>query len=558
MLGILAVTVIWLATRPERRSAEGPAPSLAVIPFMNLTGDPNLEYQVDGITDQLIAVLSRVPGLKVPAQTSSFHFKDRPLDVRAIGDSLRVGSLLEGSVGTTDTGYRVTAQLIDAETGFHLWTETFDRDELPDVEHDIVPAALEVLGIELSVWASPAGAITEDVAAWRDYAQARHWWSKRTPAGTDTAIAYFRKAVEEDPSWALAWSGLADAHITGMFWDHVARTDSVVGEVRAMAERAVRLDSTLAEARTSYGAVLGDIENDQEGAAAEFERALELNPNYSVARQWYGETLFMRLSRTAEGLKELRRAYEIDPLSPIIVRVLADFVRWSPGGADEAVRYYRLARDLEPDHWASHANLAVALACVGREDEARAALAELRESFPDEPRAQLDAADALGILRDYDEAAALIERIRTDFPAEAEYSGLFSRIAIGIYVEQGHFTDAMAEYRRLADLIRSHSPNTLALTLAWIYARSGDEEAARTVFESVPSDRRPRLRAGVLAALGDYDEALDLLLTTVREQQVLWDVACLGADPDFDEVHEDPRFAELMDLVGLAIGGDPQ
>ena len=181
--------------------------------------------------------------------------------------------------------------------------------------------------------------------------------------------------------------------------------------------------------------MLGDIENDQEGAAAEFERALELNPNYSVARQWYGETLFMRLGRTAEGLKELHRAYEIDPLSPIIVRVLADFVRWSPGGADEAVRYYRLARDLEPDHWASHANLAVALACVGREDEARAALAELRESFPDEPRAQLDAANALGILRDYDEAAELIEEDRAlrdeaaskqagrSEPSEVELSG---------------------------------------------------------------------------------------------------------------------------------------
>ena len=391
---IVALVAGWLARRPDNAGSGRPHRSLAVIPFVNLTGEPAAEYLVDGVTDQLIAVLSRVPDLRVPAQTSSFQFKDRALDVRAISDSLGVDHILEGSVGPTDTGFRVTAQLINASTGYHLWTETYERQpaRLPGVEEEIARATLEELGVELadSVW--PAGGRTRDPAAWQDYARARHWWSKRTPAGTDTALAYFRRAVDSDPGWALAWSGLANAYTTGVFWGHLPSDDSIAAVTRAAAERAVQLDSMLAEAWASYAAVLHDIDGDYEGAAREFGRAIDLNPNYSVARLWYGETLFMKLGRYAEGLREIRAAYAIDPLSPIIVRMLADFLWWSPGGAEEALRYFGLALDLEPGHWPSHSNEAKALACLGRDDEARASLTRLRDLFPDVPRALLDAA----------------------------------------------------------------------------------------------------------------------------------------------------------------------
>jgi len=558
-VAVIALAAVWILGERSRFGEGIPTESVAVVPFMNLTGDPSIEYLVDGVTDQLISGLARVPNLKVPAQTSSFHYKDRPMDVRAIGDSLGARKLLEGSVTLAGTGLRITAQLIDALTGYHLWTETYERQrgQLHGIHDEIIRGALGALDIDLTVWSSPPGAGTQNPVAWDDYARARHWWSKRTPAGTDSAVKYFRLAVEEDPSWALAWSGLADAHITGMFWGHLPGTDSVMVAVRAMAERAVRLDSTLAEARTSYGAMLSDIRRSKEEAAVEFARAIELNPNYSVARQWYGETLFMWLGRHEEGLRELRRAHEIDPLSPIIAKVLADFLWWSPGGAEDAVRFYNLAVNLEPDHWSSHSNKAIALACLGRDDEARAALDGLLEVGSGFSRAMIDAADILAILRDYDRAGDIIDGIRESDPDPVEFTsdieGVFARIAINIYVEQGRYSDAMEEYRRLADLISGHSPNTLALVLAWIYARSGDEEASRTVLESVPADRRPRLRAGVLAALGDHDEALDILERTVAEQGVLWELACLGVDPDFDAVREGPVYIRLMEHIGQPI-----
>jgi len=554
-VAVVVLAVVWFAGRSDSRGREIPANSLAVLPFLNLTGDSTAEHLVDGVTDQLIAVLSRVPDLRVPAQTSSFYYKGRPQDVRSIADTLGVRTILEGSVALGDSGFRQTAQLIDAETGYHLWTETYEleRDEILGYQEEVARKVVAALAIGTEGWVAPVGASSRDPAARHDYAKARHWWNKRTPAGTDTAIAYFTGAVEEDPDWALAWSGLADAYTTGVFWSHVPSDDSITAATRAAAWRAVQLDSMLAEARASYAAVLHDVDGDYEAAARELARAIELNPNYSVARQWYGETLFMRLGRYEEGLQELREAFAIDPLSPIIARMLGNFLWWSPGGAEEALRYFDLALDLEPGHWPSHSNKAKALACLGLEDEARASLALLRESFPEVPRAQLDAADVLGILKEYDEAGAVIDQIREDFPPDAAYAAYFMQTAIGVYVEQGRYADAMAEYRKLADLIKSHSPNTLALTLAWIYARSGDEEAARAVFESVPADRRPRQKAGVLAVLGEYDEAFDLLERDLEEEHVLWGVECLGVDPDFDAVRGDPRYIDLMERIGQPV-----
>ena len=556
---VVVLAVTWIAGRSDPQGRDIPANSLAVLPFLNLTGDSTTEHLVDGVTDQLIAVLSRVPDLRVPAQTSSFYYKGRPQDVRSIGDTLGVRTILEGSVALGDSGFRQTAQLIDAETGYHLWTETYEieRDDLLGHQEEVARKVIAALAIGTEGWVAPVGASSRDPAARQDYAKARHWWNKRTPAGTDTAIAYFTGAVEEDPDWALAWSGLADAYLTGMFWGHVPANDSIQAAARSAASRAVQLDSTLAEARTSYAAVLGDIEGDHEAAARELERAIELNPNYAVARMWYGESLFMSLGRYEEGLRALRRAYELDPLSPIITRMLADFLWWSPGGAEEAVRYYDLALSLEPDHWPNHTNRAKALACLGRANEARAALDRLLQADRVSPRAETDVLDVLGVLRDYEGASRMIDHVLRSEKDSVEFNAqsraYLARVAIPVYMELGRYDRAMAEYRILADEMRSHSPNGLKMVLAWIYARAGDEEAARAVLESVPSDRRPRERAGVLAAQGEHDAAFDLLERDLEEEHVLWGVDCLGVDPDFDAVRGDPRYIELMERIGQPV-----
>ena len=508
---------------------------------MNLTGDPEFDRFADGVADELISVLSRLPDLKVPAQTSSFHFRPGDLDVRAIGDSLGVEMVVEGSVRSDGDRIRVNVQLIDATSGYHLWTETFDRhlNRWMDAQQEVARAAVHAM--QLSVpeeWVPPSS--TGDVNAWRDYQKGLYWWRKRTPIGTDSALVYLRRAIAADSAYSRAWAALANAYITGMYWQHVPRTDSIVRFVWGLIDTAERLDPGLPEAVVSRAGLLFD-EGELEASEREFQRAIRMNPNSALAHQWYVD-LLGRQERRAKQLQEARLAYELNPMSPIAAKILGDVLR-SNLLLEEALTYWRYSIDLAPGHWSGHANMARALVCLDRFEEA----AEANQSDI-QIRGETDhAARNLYLMRDYAGALAMIERLRRADPhASAELS---SRV----YAEMGDWGRALEEFRIAAD----QAPGDVYTNLiaAYIYARMGDAQRARSILvapgevEDAPSVHWSA--AAVYGVLGDFDRALDLLEQAYAGR--MKSVMTLAVNPRYDALRADPRFVEFLTRVGLPV-----
>ena len=294
--------------------------SIAVLPFANLSTDEENEYFADGITEELLNALAKLDGLKVAARTSSFVFKGRNVPIDSVARALNVAHVLEGSVRKAGSRVRITAQLIEAENGYHLWSETYDR-ELKDifaVQEDIARAITDALQIRLAgLGTAPlVTRPTEDIEAYELYLKGRYHWNLRTDTGLRTAVKYFEQALNRDPTYAQAYAGLADAYsLLGYFGDLPPK--EAYPKARSAAERALRLDPTLAEAHTSLAYLRMVQDFDWEGAERGFRRALALQPNYATAHHWYAFHLLWT-GQIEEALREIQRATELDPLSPAI------------------------------------------------------------------------------------------------------------------------------------------------------------------------------------------------------------------------------------------------
>src|SRR5438128_4824756 len=293
--------------------------SIAVLPFDNLSGDPQNAYFSEGIQDEILTRLAKIADLKVISRTSTQKYKSAPDNLRQIAQQLGVANILEGSVQKANDQVRVNVQLINALTDAHLWAETYDR-KLTDifaVESEIARAVAETLQARLTGTAEHvlASRPTENPEAHQLYLKGRFFWNKRTTENIRKAIDYFQQAIEKDRAYALAYAGLGDAHAILPIYAFTAPNEDVPAALAA-ARKAVELDDSLAEAHTSLANAL--LFNVQLAAAEpEFRRALELNPNYATAHQWYGECL-QGEGRFAEAVAELQRAHQLDPLSQII------------------------------------------------------------------------------------------------------------------------------------------------------------------------------------------------------------------------------------------------
>ena len=555
-LVLVAVVAAWGVRAFERPSVRDGVDSLAVLPFVNMTGDPDAEHLVDGITDELISTLARVPELKVPAQTTSFYFKGRPLDARLMGDSLGVAVLLEGSVRRVDHGMLVTAQLIDAESGYHLWTKTYERphSDWPRIPSEVAASVVTALGFQRDDETSRIAPRTEVLSAWEDYEKGRRYWRLRTREAHDTAFAAFRRAIEADSGFALPWSGLVDTHLTGIYWSDIQDADSVRAEVRAMAVRAMRLDSTLAEVQNSYAAVLVEIDNDPEAAEAHYRRAIEIDASYVDAYYWYYEML-ADAGRFDDAAQIIRRAYEVDPLSPVGIHHLGFNLMYGQARPAEALPYFEYVLDLEPNHRGGQINQAVCLAFLGRFEEARDAALLMLETNPEDPGMGAQAARVMVLVRDYDRVAAIIDSIDA---AETRYGFYYSA---QVLANQGRFDEALAQYRAAAR--RFSEDSELRLLIAYTYAQAGDSTRARTIADRVVSDvdiawqehGDPRSRwlyrdaAPVYGAMGDRDTAFLLLRKSMEISR--GPLANLAVAPWYDSLRDDPRFDELLEELGL-------
>ncbi len=361
-------TSVEISIRP---SVAAVAPrSIAVLPFVNLSADPEQEYFADGLAEELINALARLSELRVAARTSSFFFKGKDVSIRDVGDELNVASVLEGSVRKAGNRLRINAQLIEAASGYHLWSERFDRqlDDVFAIQDEIAKTIAETLKLKLVDEASQlVRRYTHDMDAYNAYLRGRFYWSKRERDAMQKGLRSFEEAIERDPSFALAYTGLADAYNTLAFYEFLAPKVGFT-KGRELAEKALELDDSLAEAHTSLALTKALFEWDWQEGEREFQRALELNPSYGTAHLWY--SLFLTaMERADDSLKHITLAQQAEPLS-MIINGISSFLMYHARRFDRGLEEAEKALDLDPTFGPGHSFLGWNYDQLGRHDEA--------------------------------------------------------------------------------------------------------------------------------------------------------------------------------------------
>jgi adenylate cyclase len=366
-----AVFFIGRYTAGNRATAaapnELPAKSIAVLPFDNLSRDPDNAYFAEGVQDEILTRLAKVADLKVISRTSTQRFKSAPADLRDIAKQLGVTNILEGSVQKANDQVRVNVQLINAMSDAHLWADTYDRKliDIFSVESEIAKTIADTLQAKLtgSERQMMAAAPTTDTTAYELYHKGRSLWEKRSGDNIPKAIAFYEQAIARDPNYALAYAGLAQAYILVPFYAGADRLDAY-SKAKDAALKALRLDSNLAEAHLALGKVLFFSEIDLAGAMREYKRAIELKPNDATAHHWFGNDTLAALGRFEEAIAEGKRAIELDPLSTVINADLGSTFYYARR-YDESVAQLRKTLGIDPTDFYAHYNLGIALQAKG-------------------------------------------------------------------------------------------------------------------------------------------------------------------------------------------------
>ena len=345
---------IWSSL--ARRNAES-FDSVAVLPFANQGGSTDTEYLSDGITEEIINDLSRLPRVRVMARTSVYRYKGRDDDPQRVGRELHVAAVLVGRIQPRGDSYTLQTELVDVSTGAQLWGDQYKGklDEILGLPDEIAQQVSQKLRGQRSS-ASETGVsrhATQNAEAYDLYLKGRYFWNKRTDEGLSRSVEYFHQAVEKDPQFALAYAGLADSYVVQGWLSHVAPKDAYP-QTREAALKALELDGTLAEAHNALATVKRDYDWDWTGAESEYKRAIQLNPNYAPAHQWYGELLLV-LGRNQEVLIQMDQAQQLDPLSAVINVDRGMMRMWATGQTDRALEELQKARELDPNfahlHW---------------------------------------------------------------------------------------------------------------------------------------------------------------------------------------------------------------
>jgi serine/threonine-protein kinase len=471
------------ATSAKRsRRAARPIRALAVLPLENLSGDPTQEYFADGMTDALITGLAKIGTLKVISRTSAMLYKGVRKPLPEIAKELKVDAVVEGSVLRLGDQVRITAQLIRAATDEHLWAETYDRDlrDILALQSDVARA----IAREIQVTLTPKEAAqlegsrrAVDPAAYEATLRGVHQWNKRSETSLKLGVEQFQKAIDLDPTYALAYSGLSNCYSV-LGWLGILPPKESFGRGKAAALKAIELDKDLAEAHCSLGYALHNYDWDWAGAEREFARSVEINPGYATALHWRG-IFHITLGKLETALEDLDKALELDPLAPIIGSA-AGFAHYMARHYQSAATHFRRTLEAHPEFWVGYSWNGLVLAQLGRRDEAIAQCA-----------------------------------------LAAQRSGGLAMVRGNLGFVQGFCGD-----------------------------RSGAEETLRGLQE-MSRDRyvMPYAFAAVEAGLGHRDGAFAWLEKALLERGNL--LSYLAADPAFDALHDDARFADLKRRIGL-------
>jgi serine/threonine-protein kinase len=359
--------------KPAQTSSENPIRSVAVLPFANMSPDPEQEYFCEGMAEEVINALGTIEGFRVAARSSAFRFTGKALDIREVGEALNVKTVLEGSVRTAGNRVRVTVQLVDVENGFQIWSERYDRGmedifALQDeISESIVQAFQVRLGTEIR---EDLNRPTASVEAYHLYLKGQHNWYKRERGSLQRAADFFEQAVAVDPNYASAHAGLVISYCSLAFYG--MKPSIARARASAAAERAAALAPGVAEVHAALGMYAGWIAFDWETAEREYQAAIEANPSYALAHIWYGMAL-ATLSRHDEAIALATWAREVDPLSPYANTALG-LAHVQAGLRTEALPFLEEALDIDADFLYTLWVLGSTYGALGRYDEAIAIL----------------------------------------------------------------------------------------------------------------------------------------------------------------------------------------
>jgi serine/threonine protein kinase/tetratricopeptide (TPR) repeat protein len=367
---ILVIAASGLFYYQHARNTEVAIESIAVLPFINQSGDPNAEYLSDGLTESIINSLTQLPNLRVIARSSVFRYKGKETDPLIIGKELGVRAVLVGRIMQRGDGLTISTELVDVRDNKQVWGEQYERkaSDLMSLQRDIAGQIANNLRLKISgeEHNRMMKHYTENPEAYQLYLQGRFYWNKRTEESYQKAIDYFRQAIEKDPSFALAYTGLADSY-SFLSGQGIRPPRDVFPLAKEAARKAIEIDNSLSEAHTSLAYVKLYYDWDWAGAEQEYKKAIELNPNYATPHHGYGY-LLISSGRTEAGFAEIRKAEEIDPLSLIIQTDHGEMLYFARR-PDEAIVQLQKTIDMDPSFVRAHYLLGRALIQKGRCDE---------------------------------------------------------------------------------------------------------------------------------------------------------------------------------------------
>jgi TolB-like protein/DNA-binding winged helix-turn-helix (wHTH) protein/Flp pilus assembly protein TadD len=385
--------------------------SIAVLPLANLSKDPEQEYLVDGLTDQLITDLARTTPLRVISRTSAMQYKQAHKPLPEIARELNVDAIVEGSVLPRQGNVRITAQLLDARNDQHLWAQSYERsaNDLLAIQDEVANDIAQQIATTLQPVSRSPHERAANPEAYDKYLRGRFFWNRRTLADLQKAIGYYQQAIDLDPNFAPAYAALGDAYAVITFRGGPPPIETYP-RAREAAEKALQLDSTLADAHALLGEVKVNYDFDWEGGEREFQRAIELNPNYPTAHHWYALLLALQ-KKPREAQIEIEKGFALDPLSMAIYTTRAELRNWQRQ-PDQALALLRQAQDLDPSFVDLYAAFGAAYEQKKLYAEARQSYERATDLSSGNPKMLMMQAHAYALTGEKDSASALIRRVR--------------------------------------------------------------------------------------------------------------------------------------------------
>jgi len=436
------------ALHAEATGLESEEKSIAVLPFENLSADPEQEYFCDGMTEEIINALSHVEDLKVIARTSAFSFKGRREDVREIGKALDVGHLLEGSVRKAGSRIRIAAQLVKTTDGSHLWSDRYDRDmdDIFAVQDEIALAIVDILKAKLLT--TEKRTFTKrpayDPELLNLYLLGRHHWQKFTPEGFQHSMRYMEEALRQDPDFPLAHVGIAGMiHVKPFFGD--ARPEDVIPEAKFHIERALDVDPNLAEAHAIRGRIYTFFDWDWEAAEREYQLALALNPNSADAHNFYAHLLNLT-GRHDRAVEEAARARELDPLS-VFINAIKGERTYHAGRFEEAVVDLQRTVAMDPGHFYTRLILGWTYGSMQKWEDAISALETAVSLSSRDPMAVSSLANAYWVTGRTDEAEELLKELEE----KAKHRFIPPQFFFSMYKTRGDLDRAFEWFERAVE-----------------------------------------------------------------------------------------------------------